>query len=235
VYPEVGSQSRDGSRIAYLENPGHWPTEAMRITLSRPGGRVLETETLFASGSTSSALQPSPDDQNLVFESDLARDAGWTMEIWKSRSDGRDPLQLTRFNGHAGTPRWSPDGKSIAFDYRPGLRSHIYVMDSEGRNPHLVTSEQFEQQVPSWSRDGKSIYFTANNTGDWQVWRRNLASGEERQMTHQGGYAAFESHDGKRLFYSKFDGGGIWTVPTVEVQKNGSPKPCITAIWVISR
>jgi Tol biopolymer transport system component/DNA-binding winged helix-turn-helix (wHTH) protein len=213
VYPEVGSQSRDGSRLAYLENPGHWPTEAMRITLSHPGGRVLETETLFASGSTSSALQPSPDDQDLVFESDLARDAGWTMEIWKSRSDGSDPLQLTRFNGHAGTPRWSPDGKSIAFDYRPGSRSHIYVMDSEGRNPHLVTSEQFEQQVPSWSRDGKSIYFTANNTGDWEVWRRDLASGEERQITHRGGYAAFESHDGTRVFYSKFDGGGIWAVP----------------------
>jgi Tol biopolymer transport system component/DNA-binding winged helix-turn-helix (wHTH) protein len=214
VYPEVGSQSRDGSRLAYHENPGHWPTEAMRITLSHPGGPVLETRTLFASGSTSSALQPSPDDHDLVFESDLARDAGWTMEIWKSRSDGSDPLQLTRFNGHAGTPRWSPDGKSIAFDYRPGLRSHIYVMDSEGRNPHLVTSDQFEQQVPSWSRDGRSIYFTANNTGDWEVWRRNLASGEERQITHRGGYAAFESHDGKRLFYSKFDGDGIWTVPT---------------------
>jgi Tol biopolymer transport system component len=72
---------------------------------------------------------------------DLAQDAGWTMEIWKSRSDGGSLLQLTNFHGHAGTPRWSPDGKSIAFDYRPGLRSHIYVMDSEGRNPHLISSE----------------------------------------------------------------------------------------------
>jgi Tol biopolymer transport system component/DNA-binding winged helix-turn-helix (wHTH) protein len=223
VYPEVGSQSRDGSRLAYVQNPGTWPTEAMRVTLSRPGGRVLGVQTLFASGSTSSALHPSPDDRELVFESDMAQDAGWTMEIWKSRSDGSDPLQLTSFHGHAGTPRWSPDGKSIAFDYRPGLRSHIYVMDSEGRNPHMVSSDQFEQQVPSWSRDGKSIYFTANNTGDWQVWRRDLTSGEERQITHQGGYAAFESKDGKRLYYSKLEGGGIWTVPV-----NGGAEEQIT-------
>jgi Tol biopolymer transport system component/DNA-binding winged helix-turn-helix (wHTH) protein len=223
VYPEVGSQSHDGSRLAYIQSPGTWPTEAVRVMLSRPGGRVLGVQTLFASGSTSSALQPSPDDRELVFESDLAQDAGWTMEIWKSRSDGSDPLQLTNFHGHAGTPRWSPDGKSIAFDYRPGLRSHIYVMDSVGRNQHMVSSDRFEQQAPSWSRDGKSIYFTANNTGDWQVWRHDLASGEETQITHQGGYAAFESNDGKKLYYSRLEGGGIWTVPV-----NGGAEEQIT-------
>ncbi|WP_353063682.1 winged helix-turn-helix domain-containing protein [Tunturibacter psychrotolerans] len=223
VYPEVGSQSHDGRRLAYIQSPGTWPTEAVRVTLSRTGERVLGVQALFASGSTSSALQPSPDDRELVFESDLAQDAGWTMEIWKSRSDGSDPLQLTNFHGHAGTPRWSPDGKSIAFDYRPGLRSHIYVMDSMGRNPHMVSSDRFEQQAPSWSRDGKSIYFTANNTGDWQVWRQDLASGEETQITHQGGYSAFESNDGKKLYYSRLEGGGIWTVPV-----NGGAEEQIT-------
>ncbi len=214
VYPEVGSQSRDGSRLAYVQSPGNMPTETVRATLSRSGGRVVGVQTLFASASTSSAPQPSADGREVVFESDLAQDAGWTMEIWKSRSDGSDPLQLTSFHGHAGTPRWSPDGKWIAFDYRPGLRSHIYVMDSDGRNPHPVTSGRFEEQVPSWSRDGKAIYFTASNTGDWQVWRRELSSGEERQITHRGGYAAFESYDGKALYYSKYEGGGIWRVPT---------------------
>jgi Tol biopolymer transport system component/DNA-binding winged helix-turn-helix (wHTH) protein len=213
VYPEVGSQSRDGTRLTYIQSPGNWPTEALRVTLARPGGPVLGQQTLFASGSTSFALYPSFDDRELVFESDLAQDAGWTTEIWKSRSDGGSLLQLTNFHGSAGTPRWSPDGKLIAFDYRPGLRSHIYVMDSDGRNPHIISSEHSEQQVPSWSRDGKAIYFTANNTGDWQVWRRDLASGEERQITRLGGYAAFESNDGKRLYYSRLEGGGIWTVP----------------------
>jgi Tol biopolymer transport system component len=96
-------------------------------------------------------------------------------------------------------------------------------MDSEGRNPHIISSEHSEQQVPSWSRDGKAIYFTANNTGDWQVWRRDLTSGEERQITHQGGYAAFESNDGKRLYYSRLEGGGIWTVPV-----NGGTEEQIT-------
>jgi Tol biopolymer transport system component len=145
------------------------------------------------------------------------------MEIWKSRSNGRDPVQLTKLNGCAGTPRWSPDGKWIAFDYRPDRRSHIFVMDADGRGQHNVSGDRFEQQVPSWSQNGRWIYYTANNTGEWQVWRRNLASGVEEQITRHGGYAAFESLDGKRLYYSKFETAGLWTMPT-----RGGPEEKIT-------
>jgi hypothetical protein len=32
-------------------------------------------------------------------------------------------------------------------------------------------------------------------------------------VTLNGGHAAFESYDGKRLYYSKFEGGGLWSMP----------------------
>jgi Tol biopolymer transport system component len=78
--------------------------------------------------------QLSPDDQQLAFESMRSGNP----EIWKSNADGRNPLQLTfgKDENWAGTPRWSPDGKWIAFDYRPGSYSQICLMDSEGRNQH---------------------------------------------------------------------------------------------------
>lgn len=47
----------------------------------------------------------------------------------------------------------------------------------------------------------------------WQVWRRELSDGKETQITRDGGFAAFESYDAKNLYYSKFDGGGLWSVP----------------------
>jgi Tol biopolymer transport system component len=121
---------------------------------------------------------------------------------------------LTSFDGHAGTPRWSPDGKWIAFDYRPSGQSQIFTVDEEGRNLHLVTAGNYENLVPSWSSDGKSIYFASNRTGALQIWRRELASGRETQVTHHGGFAGFESYDGKTLYFSKFDGAGIWSIPT---------------------
>ena len=131
-------------------------------------------------------------------------------EVWKCNADGSNPLKLTSFEGHAGTPRWSPDGKWIAFDYRPKTTSEIFVIDPEGRNVRSVTSGAYENLVPSWSRDGKSIYFASNRTGSFQTWRHELVSGREIQITHNGGFAGFESYDGKTLYFSRFDGAGIW-------------------------
>jgi Tol biopolymer transport system component len=96
-------------------------------------------------------------------------------------------------------------------------------MDAEGRNLRRITSGDYNNSVPSWSRDGASIYFESNRTGNRQVWKRDLASGQEEQLTHQGGFAAFESYSGKMLYYSRFEGGGIWRVPV-----DGGPEERIT-------
>ena len=77
----------------------------------------------------------------------------------------------------------------------------------------IVTSGNYENVVPGCSRDGTSVYFASNRTGSWQVWRRELASRRETQVTRHGGFAAIESYDGKTIYYSRFEGGGIWSIP----------------------
>src|SRR4051794_1951789 len=47
--------------------------------------------------------------------------------------------------------------------------------------------------------------FSSNRTGDWQIWRRELSSGKEVQITQHGGLAGFESFDAKTLYYSQID------------------------------
>jgi dipeptidyl aminopeptidase/acylaminoacyl peptidase len=88
----------------------------------------------------------------------------------------------------------------------------IYVVDAEGRNQRRITSGDYENVVPSWSRDGNSIYFASNRTGKWQVWKHSITSGQESQVTRNGGCAVLESYDGKTLYYSKFEGGGLWSL-----------------------
>lgn len=66
--------------------------------------------------------------------------------------------------------------------------------------------------MPDWSRDGAAIYFASNLTGDWQVWRHELSTGQETQITHHGGFATHEAYNAKTLYYTKFEGGGIWSV-----------------------
>jgi Tol biopolymer transport system component/DNA-binding winged helix-turn-helix (wHTH) protein len=211
VYPGVGALSRDGRRLAYIEPSGFWRSSPSiwRTELSRPGGEVVSQKKILVSTGTNDGTQLSPDGRQLVFQSDRSGSA----EIWESNADGSNPQPMTFFSrGIVGTPRWSPDGRWVAFDYRPETHSQIYLIDSERRNMQRVTSDNYENVVPSWSRDGAAIYFAFNRTGDWQIWRREVASGREVQVTRHGGFASFESYDAKILYYSKFDGGGIWSM-----------------------
>jgi Tol biopolymer transport system component len=211
TYPAIGTFSRDGARLAYVEPLDFWRSSSVlwRADLSTAGEKVLGMRKLLQSSPGDYAPQLSPDGREIVFES--ARSG--KMEIWKCNADGSDPLKLTSLDGDAGTPRWSPDGKWIAFDYSPYALSQIFVIDKDGRNLHSVTSGTYENVVPSWSSDGKAIYFASNRTGVFQTWRHDLASAREAQMTHHGGFAGFESYDGKTLYFSKFNAAGTWSVP----------------------
>jgi len=202
VYPATGALSRDGRHLAYVEPFWFWQARAAeisRVELSRAGGQVVSQNRVIASDGGNQSAQPSPDGRQIVFQSTRTG----RPEIWRGDADGSHLLQMTSFDeGFSGTPRWSPDGKWIAFDHHLKTHSQIYLIDSEGRNMHAVTSGNYENLVPGWSRDGTAVYFASNRTGSLQVWKHELASGRETEVTHNGGFAAFESYDAKTLYYS---------------------------------
>ena len=131
------------------------------------------------------------------------------------RSDGSGLVQLTHFNSVTGTPRWSPNGQQSAFDSGVGGNADIFVVDAQGGSPHRLTSEPSIDVVPSWSRDGHSIYFASNRSGSGQVWKMPSVGGPAVQVTQHGGFAAFESPDGKFLYYAKgLTVPGLWRIHT---------------------
>jgi len=210
VFPSTGALSRDGHRLAYPDWAVRACTAVWRLKLSSAGGEPVSEREIINSSGCNAAAELSPDARQIVFESSDRSGRG---EIWRSKSDGNDPQQMTSLKGNAGTPRWSPDGKWIAFDgYQPAQRGEIYLMDSEGRNQHSIVAGAYDNFVPRWSRDGSSIYFTSNRSGDWQVWNYRLSDRAERQVTRGGGWAAMESDDGKTLYFSR-RGGGLWATP----------------------
>ncbi|HTF64841.1 MAG TPA: winged helix-turn-helix domain-containing protein [Edaphobacter sp.] len=230
VYPGVGSISQDGRKLVYSENQAggsssHFdPAIIWRADLSMAGGPVVRTKKLIYSQFMEDAAQPSPDGTRLALQS--ARSG--TNQIWLNSSEGDHPVQLTTIGRFSGTPRWSPDGRWIAFDTRVEdnvhIHSHIYVVDAEGRNLHAITHGDSDNYVPSWSRDGRSIYFASPRTGSRQIWKHSLEDGSERRLTEHGGFDPFESYDGQTIYYSKLDEPGIWSMPA----SGGSESPVVT-------
>jgi Tol biopolymer transport system component len=68
--------------------------------------------------------------------------------------------------------------------------------------------------MASWSWDGKWIYFDSDRTGAFQIWKVPFAGGAAVQVTRYGGFDAFESREGKFLYYTKMVQPGIWRVST---------------------
>jgi Tol biopolymer transport system component len=144
----------------------------------------------------------SPDGSRIAFSSDRSGDV---IEMWTVGADGSNPVQVTRGPGRGqATNRWSPDGRLIAFDsLEQDGGSKVYVVDASGGRPRRVSSETADEYNPSWSRDGKRIYFFSSRTGRNEIWRTALGEGVAERVTENGGYVAFESTDGRTLFYTK--------------------------------
>jgi Tol biopolymer transport system component len=81
--------------------------------------------------------------------------------LWRSKIDGSQRLQLSYPPLYASMPRWSPDGKQIAFfSVTSGKASRIYVVSLEGGNPQeLLPDDDHPQADPYWSPDGSSLIF----------------------------------------------------------------------------
>ena len=85
-------------------------------------------------------------------------------------------------------PRWSPDGRSIAFDSQAeDGRFDVWTIGVDGSGLRQVTHDPADENTPSWSRDGRFLYFESNRTGRLEIWRVARAGGAEEQVTHEGG------------------------------------------------
>jgi Tol biopolymer transport system component/DNA-binding winged helix-turn-helix (wHTH) protein len=104
---------------------------------------------------------------------DFSRDAVWMAytkfpqgELWRSKADGTEPIQLTFRPLMAYGPQWSPDGNRIVFyGQEPGERWQLYLISADGGKVQKLSPESAPDRFgPTWSTDGTSILFGAGNS-----------------------------------------------------------------------
>lgn len=201
-------------------------TDIWGMPIGNPGSTSASPVRLAAGTLSNEGPSISPDGRRIAFSSSRTG----VCEIWASRIDGSNPVQLTFFGRGlgAGSPSWAPDGKSIAFDATLQGNRDIYVVSADGGPVRRLTDQPSAEAQPSWSSDGRWIYFMSDRSGARQIWKMGADGSHPIQLTNGGGYQALAAPDGKLLFYAKQRlGRGIWSVPVT----GGMEIPILEAAW----
>ena len=113
-------------------------------------------------------------------------------------------------------PRFSPDGKRIAFTSDRGGGDNIWIMNRDGSDKKQVTKEEFRLlNQPSWSPDGRYIvakkhFTTSRSLGTGEIWIYHVSGGGGVQLVkkpsdkHQKELGEpIYAPDGKSVYYTK--------------------------------
>jgi len=80
-------------------------------------------------------------------------------ELWTVSRDGGDATRITSAPGVKSEPKFSPDGKWIAFTGDYDGNTDVYLVPSRGGEPRRLTYHPGQDHVVGWTPDGKNICF----------------------------------------------------------------------------
>ncbi|MGZ5286454.1 MAG: S41 family peptidase [Flavisolibacter sp.] len=82
-------------------------------------------------------------------------------DIWVMPKSGGTAIKLSSPSGVESYPKFSPDGKSIAFTGNYDGNSDVYVIPAAGGVPQRLTSHGYPDRVVDWTTDGKKVLFAS--------------------------------------------------------------------------
>jgi TolB protein len=101
-------------------------------------------------------------------------------------------------------PRWSPDGRRIAFASDAGDGYQITVASADGSRPHAVAAGDGMSIDPAWSPDGSMIAFASNRDGAFDLYVVNADGSGLHNLTGHPGMERMPawSPDGTRIAFA---------------------------------
>jgi TolB protein len=149
---------------------------------------------------------------------------GPNWQIFSSRSNGDDPVNLSNSTSNDTQPRVSKDGQRIVFTSDRSGSQQIWVMRADGSRQHQLTSQGTAGR-PAWTASGL-IVFQSTRSGNLDVYRMNADGSQQIDLTSntaddrqpapapRGDELAFTSNRSGEyhLYTMRLDGSGVTQV-----------------------
>lgn len=129
-------------------------------------------------------------------------------DIWTANEDGAGVHRLTDNVAREVYPRFSPDGKWIAFASNRYGNYDVFVVAATGGTPKRLTFHTGNDEVVGWTRDSQHVIFRAGR-GDGAfpsvavLYQIPATGGMEKPLPVDWGYWGSYSPDGKSLVFNR--------------------------------
>ncbi|MCH2181393.1 MAG: PDZ domain-containing protein [Mariniblastus sp.] len=126
-------------------------------------------------------------------------------DLWIAQIDGSHPRRLTSHEGLETSPRFSPDGQSIAFSAEYDGNRDVYLIPISGGVPRRLTFHPSPDNVEGFTPDGKSVLFSTNRNLHTRRYHRlytvPVEGGFPKSLPIPNGLRASYSPDGSQVAY----------------------------------
>ncbi|HEX4019725.1 MAG TPA: PDZ domain-containing protein [Acidobacteriaceae bacterium] len=138
-------------------------------------------------------------------------------DLWTVGKEGGAAIKLTSGPSQKSNPKFSPDGRWIAFTGGYNGNANVYVMPAEGGQPRQLTYSSGWDMVEGWTPDGQNILFQSLRDSFSirykQLYTISVQGGFAKPLPLPMGYQGSYSSDGSHLAYTPlpreiFFGGG---------------------------
>ena len=106
------------------------------------------------------------------------------------------------------SPKFSPDGKHIAFSFFDDKQRGIAVVDTNGSNFKVVSTAGYDERDVNWI-DNDKIIFASNRNSIFNLIEKDLSTGKERVLTNVVGGAFTPTLAGDTIFFTQYDKDGF--------------------------